>query len=152
MGERGERKEVGYTRVGTGAGWVGSESGQEAGGGFWSLPIALFRGAEGVNAAVQAPCECESAWTAEEVAAFEEGMRTYRKNFPVIHRACLPAKSLGDVVAFYYRSAQARVMGWSRQGVQSTELGVQGWVVKKSRLIRCRRAPRCPQACVRRLT
>lgn len=45
----------------------------------------------------------EVEWTAEEEAAFAEGIKAFRKNFAQISRLYVPSKTVHDVIAYYYR-------------------------------------------------
>lgn len=45
----------------------------------------------------------EVEWTAEEAAAFAEGIKAFRKNFAQVSRLYVPSKTVHDVIAYYYR-------------------------------------------------
>ena len=72
---------------------------------LWSLAMAAA-GAdasyEAVAAATGGGRAAVPAWTAEEAAAFEEGIRLYRRNFGKISRHCVPTRTVREVVARFY--------------------------------------------------
>jgi hypothetical protein len=71
----------------------GQEAEDEAGAGTSYDEVAAATG--GGRAATR-------AWTAEEAAQFEEGIKAYRRNFGKISRQCVPTRSVREVIARFY--------------------------------------------------